>query len=191
MRKLFIIVSLVLFPSLVFAQSAKDAVRALKKLEARCQAGISYKDYSPALGDAKFEVNMFMGTHEAKQKPELASSIQKAMQHYETAAFVWKLKFVGRGVNETLALDDYNRYGHTLIGAYPKMNKPTREGGSLITIEGWQTIPTETKIFISSALSIIWAYASDEIAKTDTLIKEIQSKSRAEQLNIRLVVDNT
>ena len=72
-----------------FAQSAKDAVRALQKLQARVEAGISYRDYAPALGDALFEVKLFLRNPEAKTKPELAAAISKAMGYYQTAGEIW------------------------------------------------------------------------------------------------------
>ncbi len=66
--------------------SAKNAVRALKKLEARCQAGISkISDYSAALGDAKFEVNMFVESSESNDFESLKSSIMQTMKHYDDA----------------------------------------------------------------------------------------------------------
>jgi hypothetical protein len=54
--------------SICYAQSAKEAVRALPKLQARVEAGISYRDYSPALGDALFEVKLFLQSPGAKEK---------------------------------------------------------------------------------------------------------------------------
>jgi hypothetical protein len=76
-------------PHTVFGQSAKEAIRALKKLEARVQVGISYRDYAPALGDAQFEVNLFLESPEAKSKSELSQSIKKAMELYLQANTIW------------------------------------------------------------------------------------------------------
>lgn len=72
------------------AQSAKDAVRALQKLQARVEAGISYRDYAPALGDALFEVKLFLASPEAKTKPALASAVSKTMEHYLIARQIWE-----------------------------------------------------------------------------------------------------
>ena len=74
-----------------FAQSAKEAIYALKKLEAKCQIGASYRDYSSVLGEAKFSVNLFIEGDEAKQIPTLKESISNIMRHYETAGIFWKL----------------------------------------------------------------------------------------------------
>ena len=72
--------TITIIPSIAFGQSAKDAIRALKKLEARVEAGISYKDYAPALGDAKFEVNLFLESPEAKEMPRLSEAVKKTIR---------------------------------------------------------------------------------------------------------------
>jgi hypothetical protein len=75
-----------------FAQSAKDAVRALQKLQARVESGISYRDYGLALGDARFDVNLFLQSPQAKNE-KLKASIRRAMEHYQMARTVWQVKF--------------------------------------------------------------------------------------------------
>ncbi|MGD0217487.1 MAG: hypothetical protein ABSC45_08265 [Desulfobaccales bacterium] len=64
-----------IFPSIAFSQSAKDALRAMKKLQARTQAGISYNDYAPALGEAKFEINLFLESPAAKENYKFTEAI--------------------------------------------------------------------------------------------------------------------
>lgn len=71
-------------------KAAMSAVKALKRLEARTQVGISYREYGPALGEAKAEVNLFLESPEAAKMPELTTSISKAMNHYKTAMKVWR-----------------------------------------------------------------------------------------------------
>lgn len=72
------------------AQSVKEAVRALQKLQARTEAGISRRDYAPALGDTRFEVNQFLQSSEAKVNPKLTASIIKTLNYYQMAADAWK-----------------------------------------------------------------------------------------------------
>lgn len=71
MKKHFIFVIVVslftFFSATAFAESTKEAIRALKKLEAKIEVGISYNDYSSALGGANFEVRMFLESPEAKE----------------------------------------------------------------------------------------------------------------------------
>jgi len=86
----FVMVIMFSFP--VHAQVAKDAVMGLKKLQARCQAGISYRDYSNAVAEALFPVNLYIASEDAAKYPELTLSMNNAMQHYEYAAYVWNKK---------------------------------------------------------------------------------------------------
>jgi hypothetical protein len=71
MKKHFIFVIVVsvftFFSATAFAESAKEAIRALRKLEAKIEVGISYADYLTALGDANFEAKMFLESPEAKE----------------------------------------------------------------------------------------------------------------------------
>lgn len=97
---------LFLTPSITFGQSAKDAIMALKKLEARVEIGISYKDYGPALGETKFPVNLFLESSEAKEKPELAIHIENAIQYFEIANFIWEYKFPRGRVRHFIPKDD-------------------------------------------------------------------------------------
>jgi len=76
MKKFMITLLVTLFLVLSFftnvnADSAKDGIIALKKLQAKCQTGISYRDYSNALGEAKFPVNMYTESEESKKYPDL------------------------------------------------------------------------------------------------------------------------
>lgn len=95
MKKLIMLAMVLglLVSNVCYAQSAKEAVRALQKLQARVEVGISYRDYAPALGDAKFEVKLFLQGPEAKEKTELASSVISSMSIYELALSIWQLGF--------------------------------------------------------------------------------------------------
>ena len=64
---------------LAYGQSAKEAFKALKKVEARVETGVSYKDYPQVIADAKAEVNMFLEGKEAKKIPQFTEHIKKAM----------------------------------------------------------------------------------------------------------------
>jgi hypothetical protein len=89
MKVVMLSMVILFYGNVCFAQSAKDAVRALQKLQARVESGISYRDYAPALGDALFEVKLFLRSPEAKTKPELAAAVSKAMEYYQTAGEMW------------------------------------------------------------------------------------------------------
>lgn len=69
-----------------FPESAKSAVRALKKMEALCNSRLTVGDYDKALGETAFEVNMFVDSPDADDFPELKTSITSAMKLYKQAS---------------------------------------------------------------------------------------------------------
>jgi hypothetical protein len=89
---LFSVVCLILMSGLAYAQSAKEAVKSLKRIEARADMGINYNEYVLAVADARVEVEMFLESAEAKQKQSLTNMIKKILEHYERVREVWKLK---------------------------------------------------------------------------------------------------
>lgn len=72
-------------------QQAKDAVIALKKLEAKVQTGINYPDYVSSVGEAVFAVNLLVDNPNNKH-PELTNAIRDALADYKFAGEVWKLR---------------------------------------------------------------------------------------------------
>lgn len=141
--------------------SAKEAIRALKKLEAKCEAGISYKDYGPALGDAKFEVNLFLESAEAKNKPKLGEAIEAVMAHYEFAATVWRRKVSDRFGN-VIAIN--SELGQTVLKLYPSANKDYREGGAL------SQFMQKPAIWVDALLSVIWGEATKDLKRATALL---------------------
>ncbi|MEW6614856.1 MAG: hypothetical protein AB1401_05265 [Thermodesulfobacteriota bacterium] len=159
LRKLFIIAVLmfiIVFSSIqVFAESAKEAVRALKKLEAHIETGISLRDYSLALGDVKFEVNLFLESKDASNNLQLTELIKKIMSEYEDGKIIFKAKRRGNyryidripepsssysnlpaGLKKLMEdrrklEEQENQYYLTLLSKYPVSNKPINEGGAI------------------------------------------------------------
>jgi hypothetical protein len=78
---------------LALGQTAKDAFKSLKKVEAKIQSGISYQDYPQVLADAKIEVNMFLKGNEANKNPQVAKYIKTAIDYYIIANNIWDIKF--------------------------------------------------------------------------------------------------
>ncbi len=82
-------VLILVFGNVCFAQSARDAVRALQKLQAKIDVGMTYLDYVSALGDTWFEVKSFLDSSEAKIKPALTLEISQSMDNYRLAKEYW------------------------------------------------------------------------------------------------------
>ncbi len=153
-------------------KAAIAVVKALKKLEARTQVGISYRDYAPALGEAKAEVNLFLESPEATKMPELAASISKAMNHYEIALKVWRRRI------ETVDLirmrADVPLYREVMqefspfLEQYPAVNRPDTEGGAIVTLD--RSGEQEKNLSLGKLRSIIWNEASEELGRATSIL---------------------
>lgn len=162
MRKiLFTVMIIGLTASATYAQSAKEAIMALKKMEARTQSGISYRDYSSALGEAKFAVNMFQESKDASKDIELKESILRVMGHYEMAGTFWGYKFSiwEHGIS--------GKGKKIVIAIYPDASKDADSGGAVIDIGGGSKI-----MIVERLLPIIWSEASNEL----TIATKLYSK---------------
>jgi hypothetical protein len=165
MKKLFIIVMVIglTFTAVnAFAQSAKEAVFGLKKLQARCQSGISYHDYSNALADAKLPVSLFMESADAKKYSELTDSLNKVMKHYEYAGNVWNAKFKAPSDDMLHSgwIWDKKAMGREIKELYPNVTPPS----------GWLV-----KYYsVDLVLSTIWETASKELENTTKLYAIIE-----------------
>lgn len=107
MKKFYILMIAMLIPSFAFAQMANDALLALKKLKARIQVGISYNDYGPVLGEAQFQINLFLESPSAKENYKFAEAVKNAMKHYNGALEVWGCRF-GESLKEVLPSPEYD-----------------------------------------------------------------------------------
>lgn len=141
-------------------ESAMNAVKALKKLQARTQAGISYRDYPPALGEAKFEVNLYLDGNDSNKNPTLTTTISDAMALYEYANSIWKERYsdeaangfigIGSGVGKIIASTYFSRY--------PEDKKDYKDGGVLVNELGG-------KLIIDIAVRKTWDRASQKMTE--------------------------
>ena len=149
-----------------FAQSAKEAVMALKKMEARVQSGISYRDYSSALGEAKFPVNMFIESADAKKYPELAGSIQTVMKHYEYTGDIWNEKMARRPVT--------NMYVGMIQKGFVEINS---DRGREIARLYPETLQSGQYYVMDSLFQQIWRTASNELKNATTTYAKIEENT--------------
>jgi hypothetical protein len=165
------ILSLIITSNLGISQSAKEALLALKKLEARCQSGISYQDYSPALGEAKFPVNLFLESKGASVNYQLAVSIKTIMEHYEMVQPVWEVKFT----NIYHRIYSNDKLGELLVDKYPDVNNIFRDNKIIIHDDTMEFIDADLM------LKIIWNAASTELKKATILIDESEAETVAKK----------
>jgi len=161
-KRLFIaviVIGLTFTATIAFAQTAKEALYGLKKLQARCQSGIAHRDYSEAVANAKFPVNLFMESEEAKSYPEIKDSINKVMDHYEFASRVWDYMFAFRTI--TRSIDGESEFGREITSLYPNATRTSFFGHIMYDID--------------SLLITIWKEASSELDNTTKLYAQIEN----------------
>jgi len=77
-------------------QSAKNALNAIKKLEALTEVGVNYANYSQAVGVAWGDVKIFIESSEGKEFPELCRLFAEAIAEHKKAIDFWKLSIEAR-----------------------------------------------------------------------------------------------
>ena len=153
-----------LISNMCFAGTAKDMITAFKKLDARCQTGISYKEFNTALGDLQFYINEFKNDKTFQDKTEINNLVTNISKHYANAKGIWSVKF------SKLKLDPIpknNKLYSLFIDYYPEAEKDYSEGGVLENRSG------EHKLDISHAVGYAFNKASKDIKAADQLIKTI------------------
>lgn len=177
MRKLLIgifMFAMILVTSFSFAGTTEDALDSLKKLQAKCQTGISFRDYSPALGDARFYVNKFIQSDESKNNYELTANISNAIDAYQFAQEVWNMKFTYNSPRDFvyIANDD----GKLLLDAIHKIFKnrdPSDYEGKIIS-----TLGKDKALFLMGVVQLAWEGADESIKRADFIIREKPQKSK-------------
>ncbi len=167
MKKVFIAVMVIglTFTTIpVFAQSGKEALFGLKKLQARCQAGISYRDYSNAVADAKFPANLFMESADAKKSPELTDSMKVVMRHYEYAGKLWTSKISAKSI---LSDKDQWMLSEGLITSSSSLGREVKELYP-------QAKGSGEDYLVDYLLPIIWNEASKELENATKLYAKME-----------------
>jgi len=144
---------------LALAQTAKDALKSLKNIEARIEVGVSYQDYPQIVAEANREVNMFLDSNEAKKNPQLAKNIKMALDYYITAKEIWDIKFncMDDFVLEAIGIN--NNCGKAIKRLYPHSRAEILPGN------------LGPVYVISNVLRSIFNDASKELKKASEIIK--------------------
>lgn len=139
-------------------ETATDAIRALKKLESRTEAGISLHDYPAALGEVKFTVKMYLESKAAKGNQKATEDIKIVLECYEKALQYWS--FAQTYGQSKLPTDStYGReFMPVLAKVYPGAEKSTSEGG--LVVESSYESHKFRNIYFSDIASYYWGKAS-------------------------------
>jgi len=151
--KLILILNMIFFliSCSSYGPNAKNAILSLKRLQAKTQAGVSYRDYGPALGDTKYYVNLFIESKEAKKNPELTTAIKATMIFYELANIVWQQKFSNKDSIRSYFIDTSEPLGKILDKIIPE----AKHSYNLFNID--------------ETIGKLWAKASEELKKMPNL----------------------
>lgn len=163
-------------PTLSHAQSAKDALMALKKLEARIQGGVTYRDYGSALGEAKFPLNLYFESSEAKKYSDLSSSLRNAMYHYDVASRVWEFK-MGRPPSRGRFINVNSDLGKYLEKSYPNVKT---DALSELKIFG-----KDSTYDADLVLRLIWKDASKEVDNATIEYAKLEEKPSDETAKLK------
>lgn len=173
-RKLLVVLPAMLFgvflPCFAQGQSPREAIQALKKLKNRCEAGISYGDYPPALAETRLEVRRFLEGREGGRDLLLAVKMEAILEIYEEARLTWSLKFrkadtesgrFHRGGLLTFADEQDQAVWAAFLAAYPTADKDIGAGGAVV---GGQSAS------IDAMVRMIWKRAAKELAEAESLL---------------------
>jgi hypothetical protein len=135
------------------ADSARDAVKAFAKLQARTEAGVTYRDYSEALGNVNYEFKAFKDSQEWAKYPAVASALSNALGRYAEAATIWDF-----GITTNSPTLHEQSVIRQIAAKYPAAGKPMSAGGAAFDTGG---------MHITSVLPYFWqdAAASVETAR--------------------------
>ena len=72
--------------------SARNALNAVKKVEARAEFGVNFEKYSTLVGEAWADVKIFVESPDGKKLPEFSFLLVSAMGKYKLALDIWHEK---------------------------------------------------------------------------------------------------
>lgn len=134
----------------VYAQSAKEALMSLKKLQSKCEAGILYNEYPPSLAETKAQVMDYLQSPLSSDEPEFAEALGSALGHYECAGQVFDYMYkAGAGQHFVSTLDP--SLFAKVKQRYPELNIYVNKD-----ISGFS---------YSEAIQVMWARAASEVER--------------------------
>jgi hypothetical protein len=143
---------------------AKAALASLQKLQSKTEVGVSYEDYTSALGDANYAVRQYVDRNGVESDPKLEPHIQfvaailGALKWYRAAGEVWSTKGDNPGVTWLSCVGDPSLGGGNnrlaLCDKYPELvstlHLPSRD---------------VTEVSFSFGIKYSWTLADDEMKK--------------------------
>lgn len=144
--------ALLLWATCVEAQTASDAIKSITRLGARIEIGISYRDYTNALGDANADVRAFLDGTEAAKNPEARTALQAAIGRYVEARELWATMFSRYG---SQFLPPNSAVAREVLTRYPGAAAPIANVGAALP---------DGSISVEMLLPHIWRAAALDVA---------------------------
>ena len=160
MKRVVLTILFILLPAVCMAETAMDAIGALRSLDKLTANGTSYQTYAICLGEVKSEVDSYLKGDEAKQNKKLSDTISEVMGLYEYADSLFKRIDNTKGLinlgadassaDKKLASEYFSRF--------PEDKKDIAAGGVLVKQHG-------PKLKIKAAINKVFIRASKKYAK--------------------------
>ncbi len=99
------------------SDDARAIVKSLKKLEARTEIGVNFRDYEQAVSDLYPEVKVFIESTEAKEQPELTLVLANAIECHLKVRELW-----AKSISSDSAIEKY-KASMAMITARPALWK--------------------------------------------------------------------
>jgi len=156
---------IMLLIGIAYGQSAQDAIKAVKKLDAKVESGMSYQKYREVLGDTNAEVKLFLESKNAKSDPGLTHSLKKIMENYQDAAELWQT--IANAPQRVPYFKPDEQLSSTqwhinLVETSRRMFKKYPKAYDMLRV---QRAGFDKEISLNEFLSIIWGEASKEVKK--------------------------
>jgi hypothetical protein len=152
---LYVLLLIVLFfPDGVQAQSARDVIHMMTRLQVKCDMGISYADYFYGLETVTAEADSFLESEKAKSNPQLTKDIELIVAYYTDAQVIWNYKYGLNSTHDLISKDSDEGMALWLFlqREYPEALNDYRLGGALMD--------SNSAILIDALLPIVWGRAS-------------------------------
>jgi|GEM_PF-5259935 len=160
MRRVVLAILFMLLPATAMAETANDAIIALRSLVKITANGTSYQVYASCLAEVKPEVDAYLKSDAAKQNKKLSQAIAKTLGLFEYADSFFKR--IDESKNQISLGDDASPAEKKVVSEYfsrfPEDKQDVTAGGVLVERNG-------SKLRVNAALSKIFSRASAEYAK--------------------------
>ena len=155
------------FFSDVFGQSSKEAITALKKLQMKCETGIVYNDYLPAVTEAKIPVMVYLESPASKNAPEFSEALSSALAQYELAGSIFEYMFSAGAGQYFLSTQNPTLF-NKIRQAYPELHIYEQKD--------------ESGFSYAQAIQIMWTRAASQIEKASEKMPSAARKSTAKNV---------